>query len=166
MKRDSVGLYPRERDLGGIWDFDAQNADELRDRFPQGKPCAMEKPSRSVLVSAAARAPERSSRTRKGAACHCGLYEEHVSACDMAQNPVGQLAVVRGCVHAESSEEVGDSGQIVEVNGSRDECVYPAADEQYRYQKEGVGRVGEILSTMVLFCVPFVAAAAPFAVAA
>ena len=47
---------------------------------------------------------------KERAASHCGLYEEHVSVCDMAQNPVDQLAVERRSVHAESSEEVGDVG--------------------------------------------------------
>ena len=65
----------------------------------------MEEPLKAVLVTRATRitatwlyAPEES------AACYCGLYEEHVSVCDMAQNPVNQLAVVRDCVHAESSK--------------------------------------------------------------
>ena len=51
-------------------------------------------------------------KPKEGAASHCGLYEEHVSVCDMAQNPVDQLAVVRDSVHAESSEGGGDLGQI------------------------------------------------------
>lgn len=35
------------------------------------------------------------------AASHCGLYDEHVSVCDMVQYPVDQLAVGRSSVHAE-----------------------------------------------------------------
>jgi hypothetical protein len=37
----------------------------------------------------------------EGAACHCGLYEEHISVCDMAEDPLDQLAVIRDSVHAE-----------------------------------------------------------------
>jgi hypothetical protein len=37
----------------------------------------------------------------ESAASHCGLYEEHVSVCDMAENPLNQLAVIRDSVHAE-----------------------------------------------------------------
>jgi hypothetical protein len=35
------------------------------------------------------------------AARHCGLDEEHVGVCDMAQNPLRRRAVVRGSIHTE-----------------------------------------------------------------
>jgi hypothetical protein len=35
------------------------------------------------------------------AARHCGLDEEHVGVCDMAQNPAHRRAVVRGSIHTE-----------------------------------------------------------------
>jgi hypothetical protein len=54
-------------------------------------------------------------KPEESAASHCRLYEEHVSVCDMAQNPVDQLAVVRDSVHAESCEGVGKIGQSIKV---------------------------------------------------
>lgn len=73
-------------------------------------------------VSELSRAATELHKPKEGAASHCGLYKEHVSVCDMAQNPVDQLAVVRDSVHAESSEEVlGDTRQIIKLERIRDE---------------------------------------------
>lgn len=44
MQGDGIGLDAGERDGGSIGDFDTEDADELRDGFPQSQPRAMEKP--------------------------------------------------------------------------------------------------------------------------
>ncbi len=51
MQRDGIGLNPRERDLGGLWDLDAEDGDEIWDGLPEGEPCAVEEPARGGRVS-------------------------------------------------------------------------------------------------------------------
>lgn len=45
VKSDRIGLYARQRDLRRLWDFDAEDSDEIWDRLPEGEPCAMEEPA-------------------------------------------------------------------------------------------------------------------------
>lgn len=45
VKSDSISLNSRQRDLGRLWDFDAEDSDEVGDRLPESEPCAMKEPA-------------------------------------------------------------------------------------------------------------------------
>lgn len=45
VKSDSIRLDAGQRDLRRLWDFDAEDGDEIRDRLPEGEPCAMKEPA-------------------------------------------------------------------------------------------------------------------------
>jgi hypothetical protein len=66
-------------------------------------------------------------KPEESSARHCGLYEEHVSVCDMAQNPVDQLAVERSGIHAES-ELLDEGSEAVWEVIKRKRSTSPASD--------------------------------------
>ena len=103
VKSNSIGLYPRQRDLRRLWDFDAKDGDEIRDWLPEGEPCAMKEPVRYGQFLASLGICSRVDSPDEGATGHNRLDERHVGVGGMAQQPACELTVVSDRIHADGS---------------------------------------------------------------
>lgn len=103
VKSDSICLNSRQRDLGGLWDFDAEDGDEIRDGLPEGEPCAMKEPAGYGQFLASLDICSRANRPEEGATGHNRLDERHIGVGGMAQQPACELTVVGDRIHADGS---------------------------------------------------------------